>query len=93
MARDLSYILEGYQSDVASRRAAAIKDEAAERDDALITGQKPVSSSGRDLSYILSSAAPRAAIPPETTPEEVAAEQPTTTNPFAGAAARSATIA
>jgi len=35
----------------------------------------------------------RAAIPPETTPEEAAAEQPTTANPFAGAAARSATIA
>jgi hypothetical protein len=55
---------------MASQRAAAIKDEAAEKDDALMTGEKPVTSSGRDLSYILSSAAPRSAIPPETAPAQ-----------------------
>ena len=89
MAIDTSFLFKQTGSTQPEKRAAAIQDAAAQQDDQLITGTQP---SSIDTSFLFKAPA-RAAIPPETTPEEAAAEQPTTTNPFAGAAARSATIA
>jgi hypothetical protein len=89
MAIDTSFLFKQTGSTQPEKRAAAIQDAAAQQDDQLITGTQP---SSIDTSFLFKAPA-RAAIPPETTPEEVAAEQPGTSNPLYGAAARTATIA
>jgi hypothetical protein len=89
MAIDTSFLFKQTGSTQPEKRAAAIQDAAAQQDDQLITGTQP---SSIDTSFLFK-ATTRAAIPAGPTPEEVAAEQPGTSNPLYGAAARTATIA